>query len=133
MSSTSPIFQRRAEAGLTQTDLAHKAGVAHEVIRRLENGGPIERVTPERVRVAHVLGCSVADLSEPATTPDAVDAIAPLFDIDPVELREGTTDRARFVKEQLRLLSEAAKQYEGQDVTLVIDREQLAQVGRSDD
>lgn len=51
----------RVKAGLTQQSLADKAGMAREIVTRIETG----RVTPELptlIKLADVLGCTIDEL-----------------------------------------------------------------------
>jgi transcriptional regulator with XRE-family HTH domain len=144
MKSTNPTFRRRADAGLSQAALARKAGVHTDSIRRLETSDGIQRITKSRACVARALGCKVSDLLPAPVTPpvDSLSVVAGAFGIDAAELQEGTTERAKLVREQLRLLKEAVKEYDGpKNVELHVNhkalerdaRKNLAPVGRSSD
>jgi transcriptional regulator with XRE-family HTH domain len=136
MARTTPIFKLRAKAGLSQIQLARKAEVALQVIRRLEDGYPLARITPERARVAQVLGCTQADLipEEPASpkpTVDVLDAFAELYNIPVEELRQGTSEHALRVKAHLKGVLEDAKNLKPNQVALV-KREPFAKAGARD-
>lgn len=66
------LKRKRAEAGLSQAELAAASGTSVQQISRLERGksGPSSRLMP---RLARALGCEVVDLM-PAETGEAKSA-----------------------------------------------------------
>lgn len=53
----------RKALGLTQKELAEKAGITHAAINRYENGLRVPSVNIA-IRIAHALGCTVEELVE---------------------------------------------------------------------
>jgi putative transcriptional regulator len=73
--AVSPIALRRFVAGMTQADLAERAGISRDTISRLERGEHPRLVTARAL--AHALGVHVGDLfpedeERPAGSPDAL-------------------------------------------------------------
>jgi transcriptional regulator with XRE-family HTH domain len=61
-----PLKQLREARGLTQAELARRAGLSPITVRRLEDGtGDLLPMTAERL--ARVLGVKAEDLIDPAT------------------------------------------------------------------
>jgi transcriptional regulator with XRE-family HTH domain len=64
------LFQRRVELGLTQAEVAERAGLKQESIARLENGNVVPRLDTV-FKVAHALGMKLTAVDqhdEEATT-----------------------------------------------------------------
>ena len=64
------LARRRVEAGLTQTELARRAGCSKQLVSQVESGKANFSIT-NLSAVSQVLGCSIADLlpdeGEPGT------------------------------------------------------------------
>jgi transcriptional regulator with XRE-family HTH domain len=57
------LFQRRIELGLTQAEVAQKAGLKQESIARLENGNVVPRLDTV-FKVAHALGMKLTAVDQ---------------------------------------------------------------------
>jgi len=57
------LYQRRIDLGLTQVEVAEKAGLKQESIARLENGNVVPRLDTV-FKVAHALGMKLTAVDE---------------------------------------------------------------------
>lgn len=57
------LYQRRMDLGLTQAEVAAKAGLKQESIARLENGNVVPRLDTV-FKIAHVLGMRLTAVDE---------------------------------------------------------------------
>ncbi|WND34024.1 helix-turn-helix transcriptional regulator [Streptomyces sp. BB1-1-1] len=65
--------RRRIDAGLSQTDLAEKAGVSKSHVSDVENGRA--GFSPKNLKaIADILGCTIRDLLLPETDDEPVTA-----------------------------------------------------------
>ena len=55
------IRDKRTEAGLTQRELAEKAGIARELIARAETGTSVPDIST-LIKIADALGCQLDEL-----------------------------------------------------------------------